>query len=558
MEKVWLKNYQAGVPAEIDPNKYASLNALFEEVFDTFKDKDAFTNMGKTITYADLEKKSKAFAAFLQSELKLKKGDSVALMMPNVLQYPIALLGTLRAGLIVSNVNPLYTPREVERQLKDAGCIAIVVLENFAHTLDQVLKNTKIEHVIVTKIGDLLSFPKSYIVNWAIKYIKRMVPKWSIKNALFFVHVLARGEKIAFQKPDIQGEDIAFLQYTGGTTDFAKGAMLTHRNILANLEQTFAWVKPTIELGKEIIITALPLYHIFSLLANGLLFLRIGALNVLVTNPRDTKSFIKILSRHRFTALTGVNPLFNALLQHPKFSSLDFSVLKITLGGGMAVQHSVAERWKSVTGIPILGAYGLTETCPAVCINPFSLKEDNGSVGLPIPSTDISIRDENDNELSFNQPGELCVFGPQVMKGYWNKPEQTKAALRAGWLKTGDIATIDEEGYVRIVDRKKDMILVSGFNVYPNEIEDVIALMPEVAEVAVIGVPYEGGEKVKAFVVKKDPKLTAEAIIQYCHTQLTGYKIPKEIEFRDTLPKSTVGKILRRALKEQSAPLIGL
>jgi len=552
MEKVWLKNYQAGVPAEIDPDKYSSISEVFEATCQKYKNNPSFTNMNKTISFAELEEKSRAFAAYLQIILGVRKGDRIALMMPNLLQYPVALFGALRAGLVIVNVNPLYTARELEIQLKDSGCQTIVVLTNFANTLEIVLSKTAIKNVIITEVGDMLSPVQSLMVNWVVKYIKQMVPRWSIRGSIPFKKILKVGSKLVFRKPILKSEDLAFLQYTGGTTGQPTGVMLTHRNIVANMMQATAWVNPYIKWGEEIIITALPLYHIFSLLANCLAFMYLGALNVLVTNPRDMKSFVKILRRYRFTAMTGVNTLYNALLNQEAFSKLNFSGLRMVLGGGMAVQRAVAERWKAVTGVTLLEAYGLTETAPAVCINPATLENYNGSVGLPISSTDVSIQDDEGNVLGFNQPGELCVRGPQVMKGYWQKPRETMEVLQDGWLKTGDIATLDEQGYVRIVDRKKDMILISGFNVYPNEIEDVIAMMEEVSEVAVIGVPTEGGEKVKAFIVKKDPNLTAEMVIKHCRTQLTGYKIPKEVEFRVDLPKSNVGKILRRALKEKN------
>jgi len=552
MEKVWLKNYQPGVPAVIDPDRYLSINEMFEEACQRFQNKGAFTNLKKVITYQELEQKTKTFAIYLQAVLKLKKGDRIALMMPNLLQYPIAMFGALRAGLVLVNVNPLYTARELELQLTDARCEAIVVLANFAHTLAIVLEKIKIKYVIVTEVGDMLSFPKSYIVNGIVKYIKKMVPKWSIENCEYFTQALKIGEKYEFKKPDVQGKDVAFLQYTGGTTDFSRGAMLTHRNIIANIEQAHAWIKPVIKIGEEIIITALPLYHIFSLMANSFTFMRIGALNVLVTDPREMRGFIKLLGQYKFTAITGVNTLFNALLNQAKFAKLDFSALRIALGGGMSVQHSVAEHWKKVTGVPLLEAYGLTETSPAVCINPFNLEDYNGSVGLPVSSTDISIRDQRGMELGFNTPGELCVSGPQVMKGYWQKPEETDGVLFQGWVKTGDIAAMDEQGFVRIVDRKKDMILVSGFNVYPNEVEDVIMMLDAVLEVAVIGVSHGGIETVKAYIVKRDPNLTVNTVLQHFHANLTGYKIPKEIEFRTELPKTSIGKILRRALREQN------
>lgn len=551
MEKVWLQSYQEGVPQDINPDKYQSLSEMFEVACKNYAKKDAFVNMGTRLSFESLEAQSRHFAAYCQEILKLQKGDRIALMMPNLLQYPITLFGALRAGLVVVNVNPLYTARELERQLKDSGAKAIVVIENFADTVAFVLKACDVKHVIVSKIGDCHSFPKSYIINSVVKYIKKMLPKWTIPGHIALSEVLKKGKTLKYQNPKLIGEDIAFLQYTGGTTGIAKGAILTHRNMVANLEQAIAWVKPVLQPGREIIITALPLYHIFSLTANCLTFLELGALNVLITNPRDITGFIKELKKYRFTTITGVNTLFNALLNNQNFASIDFSALNIVLGGGMSVQASVAERWQQVTGVPLLEAYGLTEACPAVCINPMNLQHFNGSVGLPISSTEISVRDNEGQELPINTPGELWVKGPQVMKGYWNKKEETEQTLQNGWLRTGDIVTVNEQGFVKIVDRQKDMIVVSGFNVYPNEVEDVLASLPGIKEVAVVGVLSESGEKVKAFVVKSDPNLTVEKIIDYCRAQLTAYKIPKEIEFRDELPKTNVGKILRRALKDQ-------
>ncbi len=553
MEKIWLKNYQEGVPAEINPDAYGSLVEIFEEACKKYGDKPSFVNMGETLSFKELQEKSRNVAAFFQSELGLKKGDRVAIMMPNLLQYPVTLFGILQAGLTVVNVNPLYTARELEEQLIDCGSIAIVVLANFAHVVQQVQKKTSLKHIIVTEVGDLFLWSKSILINWVVKTIKKMVPDWHIPGFISFKNVIKKGSQYSFQKPLIQSEDLAFLQYTGGTTSSrVKGVMLTHRNMVANVEQATTWLVPIVTLGKEIIITALPLYHIFSLTANCLTFMRIGALNVLITNPRDMSTFIKELKRYPFTAITGVNTLFNALLNQPDFKKLDFSHLIISLGGGMAVQRAVAERWKKVTGTVLLEAYGLTETSPAVCINPFNLTDYNGSIGLPVSSTEVSIRDNNGQELPIGEAGELWIRGPQVTKGYWNKSKETEESLTEGWVHSGDIATIDKEGYVRIVDRKKDMILVSGFNVNPNEVEDIIALMPEVKEVAVVGYPNGTyGECVKAFIVKKDPLLTSEAVIAHCRKQLTGYKVPKEIEFRNELPKTAVGKILRRALREK-------
>lgn len=552
MEKVWLKQYQSGVPPEINPDVYPSLNERFEQVCEQHANNPAFSNFGTEMTFKKIEEHSRYFAAFLQS-LGLKKGDRIALMLPNILQFPIAMLGAIRAGLIVVTVNPLYTPRELSYQLSDSGAKIIVILSNVTDTLQKVLKDLMIKHVVVTEIGDSFPFPKSFLYNFAVKYIFRMVPKWFIAGYITFNEAIKQGKKSRFQKPMIDAEDVAFLQYTGGTTGISKGAMLTHRNMLANLEQASVWLKPAIVPGKrEIIITALPLYHIFSLTANFFTFMMNGFLNVFITNPRDIKQFIKEIQRYKFTSITGVNTLFNALMNQSEFAKTDFSDLHISLGGGMSLQSSVAERWKKLTGIPLLEAYGLTEASPAVCINPLNVTDFNGTVGVPVSSTEISVRDENDNELGFNEPGELCVRGPQVMKGYWNRPEETRVAMRGGWLHTGDIVIVDESGFVRIVDRKKDVILISGFNVYPNEVEDIIAMMPEVAEVAVIGVYSDLGELVKAFIVKKSPDLTAQKVIEHCRKLLTPYKIPKEIEFRNELPKSNIGKILRRALKEES------
>ena len=486
-------------------------------------------------------------------ELGLKKGDRVAIMMPNCLQYPIATFGVLRAGLTVVNVNPLYTARELKHQLVDAGASAIVVVDNFGHTVQDVLADTPLKQVITTGLGDMIGFPKGAIVNFVLKYVKKMVPDYDIPGAVRFRDALAAGKRHALPQVDIDPGDIAFLQYTGGTTGVAKGAMLTHRNLVANMQQASAWLGANqLERGKEIIITALPLYHIFALTANGLVFMELGGLNHLITNPRDMPGFVKELKGTRFTAITGVNTLFNGLLNTPGFDEVDFSSLKVTLGGGMAVQRAVAERWKKVTGVTLVEAYGLTETSPAACINPLDIKEFNGSIGLPIPSTDVCVKDDDGNVLATGQVGELCVKGPQVMKGYWQRPEETAKVIDAdGWLHTGDMARIDDKGFVYIVDRKKDMILVSGFNVYPNEVEDVVAAMPGVLEVAAIGVPDErSGEAVKLFVVRKDPSLTAEQIKAYCRETLTGYKQPRHIEFRTELPKTNVGKILRKELRD--------
>ncbi len=510
--------------------------------------------MGRTLTYSDLDRYSYLFAAFLQQELGLSKGERIAIMLPNLLQYPIVLFGALRAGLTVVNTNPLYTPRELRHQLDDSGATAIVVLENFAHVLAQVLSSSSIEHVITTGVGDLLSFPKSWLVNTVVRHIKRLVPHYHIPNAIRFGHALQSGQSQTLDPPELVKEDIAFLQYTGGTTGVAKGAMLTHGNIVANLLQTTAWFKPALEEGKEIIIAPLPLYHIFSATAS-LVFMEIGAVTHLITNPRDLKGFVKELCDVKFSCIIGVNTLFIHLQNTPGFSALNFSHLKLTIGGGMAVQSAVAQHWQETTGCVLLEAYGLTEASPAVCINPIDLKAYNGAIGLPISSTECSIQDGRGKRLPIGEVGELCVRGPQVMKGYWKQPEETHMVLSTdGWLRTGDLATMDRDGFVRIVDRKKDVIIVSGFSVYPNEIEDVVATHPAVLEVGAIGVPDpDSGESVKIVVVAKDSQLTVDLLRDYCRHQLTGYKVPKHIEFRDQLPKSNVGKILRRELREQSA-----
>ncbi len=553
MNKIWLKSYPPGVPAEVDVGEFSSLADLFDKGVRKFADRTAYINMGKTISYRELEVLSRQFAGYLQGELKLAAGARVALMMPNCLQYPIAMFGVLRAGYTVVNVNPLYTARELEHQLRDAGCEAIVIVENFAHTLQEVASQvTSLRHVVVTGLGDMLGFPKSLLVNFVVRHVKKMVPPWNLPQAVAFREALSQGAAHPLKPVRITHDDLAYLQYTGGTTGVAKGAMLTHGNIVANLQQAHAWISPYVKEGEELIVTALPLYHIFSLTANCLTFFKIGASNLLITNPRDIPGFVAEMGKYPFTVITGVNTLFNALLHNPDFEKLDFSTLKVALGGGMAVQQAVAERWKKITGKTLAEAYGLTETSPAVCINPLDLPEFNHSIGLPISSTDVSLRDDEGYEVPLGMPGELCVKGPQVMKGYYQRPEDTtRAFTHDGFLRTGDVAIIDEAGFVRIVDRKKDMILVSGFNVYPNEVEDVVASHPGVLEVAALGAPDEhSGEAVKIFVVRKDPKLTAEALIAHCREGLTGYKVPRFVEFRDELPKSNVGKILRRVLRD--------
>lgn len=551
MEKPWLAHYQENVPHEINLNEYSSIVGIIESSFDRFADRPAFHCMGKTLSFSDMDELSAKFASYLQNDLKLKKGARIALMMPNILQYPVALFGVLRAGMIAVNVNPLYTERELEHQLNDSGAETIIIFENSAKILQNVIGKTKLKHVITTQIGDMLGFPKSLIVNFVIKKIKKMVPAWNIPGTINFVSALAKGNANTFIKEEVSLSDTAFLQYTGGTTGVSKGAELTHQNIVANMLQARAWIKNDIEDGREIIITPLPLYHIFSLTANCFIFSSVGALNVLVTNPRDMKGFVKELSKWKFSAITGVNTLFNGLLNAPGFGDLDFSHLKVTLGGGMAVQKAVAEKWKAVTGKPLIEAYGLTETSPAACINPLNIPEYNGMIGLPIPSTEACILDDDGNKLQQGDVGEIALKGPQVMKGYWNRPEETaKVMTEDGFFKTGDIGYMDSNGFFKIVDRKKDMILVSGFNVYPNEIEDVVVAHPKVLEAAAVGVPNEkSGEIVKVFIVKKDQSLTEEEVIKFCREELTGYKVPKAVEFRDDLPKSNVGKILRKELR---------
>lgn len=551
MEKIWLNSYPEGVAESIDTNTYDSVAEVFERSVERFRDRPAFINMGKTLTFADVEQRSAALAAYLGGTLGLKKGDAVAVMMPNILQNPVAIFGVLRAGMTVVNTNPLYTARELEHQLNDSGAKAIIIVENFAHTLSDVIENTGVKHVVLTSLGDELPFLKGAIVNFVVKHIKKMVPAYDLPGAVRYKDALSQGASTQFKREPIEPEDIAFLQYTGGTTGVSKGAVLANANIVANMEQSRAWVNGTIEEGSGLIVTALPLYHIFSLTANCLSFMSFGAANYLITNPRDMPGFVKELKGIQMTAITGVNTLFNGLLNTPGFDEVDFSKLTLSLGGGMAVQRAVAERWHQVTGTVLLEAYGLTETSPGVTINPSDLENYNGTIGLPIPSTEVRLLDEDGNDVPLGEAGELCVRGPQVMRGYLNRPEATAEVLSEdGWLRTGDIATMDEQGYLRIVDRKKDMILVSGFNVYPNEIEDVVALHPGVLEVGAIGEPDEhSGEVVKVVVVKKDPVLTEEQIIEHCKEQLTGYKVPKLVEFRDELPKSNVGKILRRELR---------
>ncbi|WFL65849.1 long-chain-fatty-acid--CoA ligase FadD [Pantoea sp. X85] len=553
MNKVWLKRYPADVPAEINADRYASLVDLFEHATEQYADQVAFINMGQPMTYRQLEKQSRAFAAWLQQGLGLKQGDRVALMMPNLLQYPVALFGVLRAGMVVVNVNPLYTPRELKHQLVDSGASAIVIVSNFAHTLEKVVAETPIKHVMLTRMGDQLAPVKATLVNFVVKYVKKLVPKYHLPGAVPFRSALSQGEQMTYQRPTVTNDDLAFLQYTGGTTGVAKGAMLTHRNMQANLQQTKATYGKLLRPGKEQVVTALPLYHIFALTVNGLLFLDLGGTNLLITNPRDIPGFVKELSKFPFTAITGVNTLFNALLNDANFNKLDFSTLRLSAGGGMAVQKAVAERWEKLTGHYLLEGYGLTECSPLVSVNPYDITCHTGSIGLPVPSTDVRIVDDEDKDVAPGEPGELCIRGPQVMTGYWQRADATDEVLKNGWLHTGDIVTVDSEGFIRIVDRKKDMILVSGFNVYPNEIEDVLMQHEKVREAAAIGVPSDlSGEAVKVCIVKKDPSLTKEEVLDHCRRQLTGYKVPKIIEFRDELPKTNVGKILRRELRDEA------
>jgi len=555
VEKFWLRDYPSDVPAEIDPDSIPSLKHLYEEAFRVHAASTAYSNMGRKLTYADVDEQSRRFGAWLQKVAGLRKGDRVAIMMPNVLQYPVAIAACHRAGCIVVNVNPLYTARELEHQLKDSGAAAIVIFENAAATLQQVLAHTSIKHIVVTGIGDLLGFPKGPITNFVIRKVKKMVPAYALPGAVSFNDALTAGARHTLDRVDVSGEDVAFLQYTGGTTGVSKGAVLTHRNMVANTLQVVAFMPELGEVDDPAVITALPLYHIFALTTNMLVFTHVGGNNVLITNPRDMPGFVKELAQVRFTFITGVNTLFNALLHTPGFDKLDFSSLKVALGGGMAVQAAVSERWRQVTGRHICQGWGLTESSPVGTVNLPRTSEFTGSIGYPIPSTEISIRDDDGNALPVGSVGEICIRGPQVMRGYWNRPEETaKVMLPGGWLRTGDIGRMDERGRTFIEDRKKDMILVSGFNVYPNEVEGVVAQMPAVLEVAAVAQPDEkSGEVVALFVVRKDPALTAEEIVAFCKRELTGYKVPKAVYFRSELPKTNVGKILRRSLRDELA-----
>lgn len=552
VERIWLKRYPAGVPETIDPNHFNSVVDIFEQSIEAYGDRTAYVNMDHEMSFHELDAETKKFAAYLQGK-GLKKGDAVAVMMPNLLQYPVALFGILRAGMTVVNVNPLYTPRELKHQLSDAKCKGIVILDNFAHTLEKVIDDLDLPHVILTSIGDLLPAPKRWIVNFVVKYVKRMVPSYRLANTVQFNDALAKGAKQKYTRPEMSGDDLAFLQYTGGTTGLAKGAMLSHRNMVANLEQCSALFAPLVNDGEETIITALPLYHIFALTVNCLTFMKHGGKNILITNPRDMPGFVKELSKHPFSMISGVNTLFNGLLNTEGFKDLDFSHLKIAMGGGMAVQKAVAERWERVTKSRLLEGYGLTECSPVVTVNPTDIEHYNGTIGIPLPSTDVRVVDsDTGEEVAQGEVGELQVRGPQVMVGYLNRPEETEKVMRGEWFMTGDIGLMDEQGFFKIVDRKKDMILVSGFNVYPNEIEDVIAEHEKVLEVAAVGVPHDSsGEAVKIFVVRKDDSLTERELIDFARENLTGYKVPKFVEFRKELPKTNVGKILRRELRDE-------
>ncbi len=554
MEKPWLDSYEKGVKAEIDETLYQSIPDVFRQSVEKFANQPAFQNMGKTLTYAEVGKLAEDFASYLQNVLKLPRGERVAIMLPNLLQYPIALFGILQAGLVAVNTNPLYTPRELEHQLKDSGATTIIVLENFANTLELVLPRTQIKHVIVASVGEMFGFFKGSLINFVLRKVKKMVPEYRISDTIPFQTALKEGAAHTFRPVSLTREDTALLQYTGGTTGVAKGAILSHGNICANMQQAAEWIVNLLRPGKETVIAALPLYHIFALTVNLMIFTQAGSKIILITNPRDMKSFIGDMKKERVSVFVGVNTLFNGMVNQPDFATIDFSSLKLTLGGGMATQKAVAEKWKNITGTPIVEAYGLTEASPGVCANPLNIPAYTGGIGLPIPSTEIELRDADGNEVAQGQPGELWVRGPQVMQGYWNRPEETAKVLDArGFLATGDIAVMDEKGWFKLVDRKKDLIVVSGFNVYPNEVEDVAASHPKVLEAACIGVSSpKTGEALKLFIVKKDESLTAEELIAFCRTELTAYKVPKDIEFRDDLPKSNVGKILRRELRKEA------
>ncbi|MEX4162138.1 long-chain-fatty-acid--CoA ligase FadD [Haemophilus influenzae] len=554
MEKIWLQNYPEGSEKFLDTSKYESILDMFDKAAREHPDRPAYINMGQVLTFRKLEERSRAFAAYLQNEFKLQRGDRVALMMPNLLQYPIALFGILRAGLIAVNVNPLYTPRELELQLQDSGAVVIVVVSNFASTLEKVVFNTNVKHVILTRMGDQLSFGKRTLVNFVVKYVKKLVPKYKLPHAVTFREVLSIGKYRQYVRPEISREDLAFLQYTGGTTGVAKGAMLTHGNIITNVFQAKWIAEPFIgdHSRTRSAILALPLYHVFALTVNCLLFLELGITAILITNPRDIEGFVKELKKYRFEAITGVNTLFNSLLNNENFKEVDFSALKLSVGGGMAIQQSVATRWHELTGCNIIEGYGMTECSPLIAACPINVVKHNGTIGVPVPNTDIKIIKDDGSDAKIGEAGELWVKGDQVMRGYWQRPEATSEVLKDGWMATGDIVLMDESYSLRIVDRKKDIILVSGFNVYPNEIEDVVMLNYKVSEAVAIGVPHAvSGETIKIFVVKKDDSLTRDELRNHCRQYLTGYKVPKEIEFRDELPKTNVGKILRRVLRDE-------
>ncbi|HYX63978.1 MAG TPA: AMP-binding protein [Burkholderiales bacterium] len=556
MKKIWLQHYPKGVPAEADVTRFQSLKEVFETSCQRFRELPAFTNMGTSITYGELDRQTAQFGAYLQKHARLSKGGRVAIMLPNLLQYPVALFGALRAGMTVVNVNPMYTARELRHQLRDSGAQAIVVLENFAHTLQEVLPDTAVKTIVTTRIGDMLGVPKSFLVNFVVKHVKHMVPEWNLEGALDWHAAMELGARDRLDDVPLGREDVAFLQYTGGTTGTAKGAMLTHGNMVANLEQTSAWIRSTLKEGAETVVTPLPLYHVFSLTANCLTFVKWGANDVLITNPRDIAAFVKELKKSRFTVITGVNTLFNALLNAPGIRDVDAGALKLAVAGGMAVHRAVAKRWHETMGKALIEGYGLTEASPIVCANPLDLKEFSGAVGQPLPSTEVSIRDEKDEELGVGEVGEICVRGPQVMKGYWNLPEETAQTLTpAGWLRTGDMGRVDERGFVYITDRKKDLIIVSGFKVFPNEVEDVAALHPGVLEAGAIGVPdARSGEAVKLIVVPKDAALAEGELIEHCRKHLAAYKVPRHVEFRtEPLPKTPIGKVLRRTLRDQEA-----
>lgn len=547
----WFKFYPASVDPEVNVEAYDSVVNLFEESVKKFGDATAYECMGKTLSFKDVDNYSRKFASYLQNDLNLKKGSRVAIQMPNCLQYPVALFGTLRAGMVVVNANPLYTPREMKHQFEDAGADVVVILANFASNLEKIRSEIKAKHIIITDLGDMLGGLKGMIVNLVVKHVKKMVPAYQIARAISWKEVMSKGNASKFRNEAMKLGDLAFLQYTGGTTGISKGAELTHGNIVANMQQISAWMKPKLREREEIVITALPLYHIFALTVNCLAMMKIGAHNVLITNPRDMGAFIKELGKHKFTVITGVNTLFNGLLNQEAFGKLDFSSLKVAVGGGMAVQQATAERWLKVTGVPLAEGFGLTETSPVATCNPIDGTERIGTIGVPLPNTDVKIIDDNGKDLPFGERGELCIKGPQVMRGYWQRPDETAKVMDGDWFKTGDVAVMDEDGFLKIVDRKKEMILVSGFNVYPNEVENAIALHPKVLETGVIGMPDDKStEKVVAYVVSKDKSLTAEELIAHCREQLTNYKVPREVYFADELPKTNVGKILRRKIKE--------